>query len=298
MSDPSTEGASSTSPSAPEPKRGLGDTAKRFASAGPLVPVIVWMLFWGPPWAFAFFVGIAIAIAANELFVMTIPESRGLRVWGVISTLMLAAAVAFGDRCPFGLGETLVSVFVVLLVGVLVSGLVVPDPVERAAARAGWLLAGPLYVGVSLAHIERLHLLPHGGGWVVMAMMLAWLSDTAAYFAGRWFGKTKLYPKLSPKKTVEGALGGLFGSVVGGLCGHFFLVPGLPLVDSIVLALVAGAAGQAGDLFESLLKRSTGVKDSGSILPGHGGLLDRADALMYTAMLTAAYAAYVLPHRS
>lgn len=282
----------------PEAKRGLGDTAKRFLSAGPLVPVIVWMLFWGPPMLFALFVAVAIAIAASELFAMTIPESRGLRIWGVLSTLLVAGAVAFGDLCPFGLGETLVSGIVVMLVGVLVSGLAVPDPVETAAARAGWLLGGPLYVGASLAHLERLHRLPHGGGWVVMAMMLAWLSDTAAYFAGRWFGKTKLYPKLSPKKTVEGALGGLFGSVVGGLCGHFFLVPGLPLLDAVVLALVAGAAGQAGDLFESLLKRSTGVKDSGSILPGHGGLLDRADALMYTAMLTAAYAAYVLPHRS
>ncbi|MDM7915750.1 MAG: hypothetical protein QUU85_10890, partial [Candidatus Eisenbacteria bacterium] len=83
------------SPTAPEAKKGLGDTAKRFLSAGPLVPVIVWMLFWGPPWAFALFLATAIAIPSNELFAMTIPESRGLRIWGVVSTLMLAGAVAF-----------------------------------------------------------------------------------------------------------------------------------------------------------------------------------------------------------
>ncbi len=286
-------------PDAPaaEPKKGLGDTAMRFASAGPIVPLIIWMLFWGPKWSFAAFVGLAVAICANELFRMTITESFGLRVWGVISTMLVGAAVAYGHLCPLGLGETMVSVLTVLLLGVLGAGLAVPDPVERAAARSAYLLFGPLYVGVSLGQVARLHLLPHGGGWVVMAMMLAWFSDTAAYFAGRWFGKHKLYPKLSPKKTIEGALGGLLGSVAGGLCGHYFLVPSLPLVDAVVLALVAGAAGQAGDLFESLLKRSVGVKDSGAILPGHGGLLDRADALMFTAMLTATYATLVLPHR-
>lgn len=286
-----------TVPETPAPKKGLGDTAMRFASAGPLVPVIIWMLYWAPKWVFGAFIGVAIGIIASELFAMTIPESRGLRIWGSITTVALSALLAFGDQLGAGFAPAILGGFIVLAVGALVCGLAVPDPVEQAATRIGWLFGGPIYLAGTLCHLERLHLLPHGGGWVVMAMMLAWFSDTAAYFAGRWFGKTKLYPKLSPKKTVEGSLGGLFGSVVGGLCGHFFLVPGLPLIDAIVLALVAGAIGQAGDLFESLLKRSTGVKDSGSILPGHGGLLDRADALMFTAALTSLYAALVLPHR-
>lgn len=293
-----TEPASNGSPAATEPKKkGLGDTAMRFASAGPLVPLIVWMLYWGPKWAFATFIGVAIAIIASELFAMTIPESKALRVWGTVATVGLTGAFAFGDRTALGLGGCLTLGFGAIAVGALVSGLAVPEPVDRAAARTGWLFGGPVYLAATLSHLERLHLLDHGGGWVVMAMMLAWFSDTAAYFAGRWFGKHKLYEKLSPKKTIEGSIGGLFGSVVGALCGHFFLVPELPLVDAVVLALVAGSLGQAGDLFESLLKRSVGVKDSGSILPGHGGLLDRADALMYTAMLTSLYATFVLPHR-
>ena len=112
----------------------------------------------------------------------------------------------------------------------------------------------------------------------MLALMLSWLSDTGGYFAGRLFGKHKLYPAVSPKKTVEGAIGGLAGAIVGALIAHFFYLRSLPLGHGVALALVAGAAGQAGDLGESLLKRSFGVKDSGGIVPGHGVLLDRARA--------------------
>jgi len=282
---------------APPKKKGLGDTAMRFASAGPVVPIIVWMLYWAPKWTFGAFIAVAIGVVANELFVMTIPESRALRAWGTAATVGLTGAFALGDRTAIGLGGCLTLGFAVVVIGALICGLAVPDPVERAASRTAWLFGGPVYLAATLCHLERLHLLDHGGGWVVMAMMLAWFSDTAAYFAGRWFGKHKLYEKLSPKKTIEGSLGGLVGSTIGALCGHYFLVPALPLVDAVVLALVAGSLGQAGDLFESLLKRSVGVKDSGTILPGHGGLLDRVDALMFTAMLTSLYATFVLPLR-
>jgi phosphatidate cytidylyltransferase len=126
-------------------------------------------------------------------------------------------------------------------------------------------------------------------------MFLAWLSDTFAYLTGRAFGKTKLYEKLSPKKTVEGSLGGLVGAILGSV-GSTFWLP-IPMFDAIVLAIVANVVGQAGDLFESLLKRSVGVKDSGTLLPGHGGMLDRVDALMYTAAITWLYASQILPYR-
>jgi phosphatidate cytidylyltransferase len=143
--------------------------------------------------------------------------------------------------------------------------------------------------------VDLLHGLPHGGSWVFLSMMLAWLSDTGAYFAGKYLGKHKLYPKLSPKKTVEGSVGGLAGSAVGATIASLWLIPGLPLGQALLLALFGGALGQAGDLFESLLKRSTGVKDSGRVLPGHGGLLDRVDALMFTASATYLYASIFFP---
>jgi phosphatidate cytidylyltransferase len=144
------------------------------------------------------------------------------------------------------------------------------------------MAAGPLFVGVPLTLVGMVRRdMADGPSYVVMTLMFAWFSDTGGYFAGRFLGKHKLYEAVSPKKTVEGALGGLAGSVLGALFAHFVYLPAIPLAHAIPLALVAGAFGQAGDLAESLVKRSTGVKDSGAIVPGHGGILDRVDALLY-----------------
>ena len=182
----------------------------------------------------------------------------------------------------------------------LISSLVSPDPIKGtadepgAAARIAWLLGGPIYASL-LVPVDLLRGLELGPRWVVLAMMLAFLSDTFAYFAGRAFGKNKLYEKLSPKKTIEGAVGGLAGAVGGAIFGATVMGLPIPIVDAVILGVVAGALGQMGDLFESLLKRSAGIKDSGNIMPGHGGLLDRTDALMFTSSATWLYANYILP---
>jgi phosphatidate cytidylyltransferase len=208
----------------------------------------------------------------------------------VIGSLGIWAAVCLTDH-PGWLHATLNTLGVFALVG----GLLRPEPVETAAFRSAWHFASPVYVGGLLSCVDLLPGLPRGGAWVLLSMFLAWLSDTFAYFTGRAFGKTKLYPRLSPKKTVEGSLGGLVGAICGAVASTFWLP--IPLFDAVVLAIVANLAGQAGDLFESLLKRSVGVKDSGTLLPGHGGMLDRVDALMYTAAITWLYASQVLPVR-
>jgi phosphatidate cytidylyltransferase len=169
------------------------------------------------------------------------------------------------------------------------------EPVNHVAARAGWSIAGPLYLGALFGVIALLFSHPHGGEWVLLAMLYAFWSDTFGYFVGRRFGKHPLYPAVSPKKTVEGSIGGLGGALLGGLIAHFWFLPSLPLLDAFVLSIVAAAAGQAGDLCESLIKRSTGVKDSGTLLPGHGGILDRVDALLFAAAIVYLYAAWRFP---
>ena len=151
-------------------------------------------------------------------------------------------------------------------------------------------------IGAGLAVIRR-DIPGDGPSYVVLAIMFAWFSDTGGYFAGRFLGKHKLYEAVSPKKTIEGSIGGLAGAAVGALLGHFWFLPSLPLVDGIVLAIVAGALGQAGDLGESVLKRSTGVKDSGAIVPGHGGILDRVDALLFTSTATFLYTLWFVVKR-
>lgn len=268
----------------------FGNLAQRLLTAAVLVPLILYLLY-GEPTKMGFLVLVffAVAMAGYELMHMAIPYSRPLRIYGMVATLALFATVYFGRD-----SGAILTALIAVVIGGLLSGLLLPQPLAQASARMGWLIAGPIYVGMMLATVPILHLLPHGGSWVVLSMTFAWFGDTGGYFAGRFFGRTKLYPVVSPKKTVEGSIGGLAGSVIGALAAHFWYLRDLPLLDGVALALVAGAFGQMGDLCESLLKRSTGVKDSGSILPGHGGLLDRIDALIFAAPITWIYATWLL----
>ena len=113
--------------------------------------------------------------------------------------------------------------------------------------------------------------------------LVTWASDTAAYYVGSSFGTRKLAPRISPGKTIEGSVGGLVGSVMMAVVAKFGFMPWLDLKDCLIIGLLLGSIGQVGDLFESRLKRYAGVKDSGTILPGHGGLLDRLDSLIFTS---------------
>ncbi|MAQ18888.1 MAG: phosphatidate cytidylyltransferase [Sandaracinus sp.] len=275
---------------APEKKK-LGGTALRFVSALPVIAVVLYAMFWAPKWAFQLFGLLWLSICASELMAMTMPQNHGPRVWGILATVGFASVIIFAGGIP---GAILAGIFG-LAVGALIVGLVFPDPVPEAAKRIGWLMGGPVYIAGTLSSIVLLHhdTGAHGGAWVLLSMFYAFLSDTGAYFAGRTFGKHKLYPKLSPKKTVEGSIGGILAATLGGVAVQQTLLAGeIGLVPIIVLGVFASALGQAGDLFESLLKRSCGVKDSGNIMPGHGGLLDRSDALMFTGATTYFYVSF------
>lgn len=254
------------------------NTLTRFATAAVGIPILLYFMFWGPDWAYQAVVLVAIARAGHELMRMTMQDAREAYAFGLLSTVQLAATLILTDNPVW---QSL-SLMFVIVGGVLVP-LARPEPLDRAGTRLAWLIAGPLYVGGLLGSLGRIHAGEHGGGWVLLSMWIAWSSDTGAYFAGRLFGRHKLAPRVSPAKTVEGAIGGWLASLTGALAAHFWFMPSLPLVNALALAAVANVFGQAGDLVESLVKRSTGVKDSGNILPGHGGMLDRVDALMFTA---------------
>ncbi len=165
---------------------------------------------------------------------------------------------------------------------------------------------GVLYCGATLACVLLIRGLEWVGttdvAWagtalVIFPLVITWVGDSSAYFGGRFFGKRPLAPKISPKKTIEGGLSGLLGSVVSamlyaGLAFPAASVPTMHLGIAAAMGLVLGAVGQVGDLAESLLKREAGVKDSGTLLPGHGGLLDRFDAIFFTVPLC--YGMYTL----
>jgi phosphatidate cytidylyltransferase len=260
--------------------------AVRLLTAAVAVPIILLLLYKGPAWGLFPVAVVATIIGAWELFGMTHQGDGFGRVIGVLlSVVASATAYFYGHDLRFVIG---------LMAGIPLAGpmitLVRLGDVETAGMRAASMGFGPLYVGLPLTWlcVMRRDVGGNAGAsYVVLALMFAWLSDTGGYFFGRFLGKHKLYEAVSPKKTWEGAFGGLVGSAAGALMAHYWFLPELPLAHGLLLSVVAGGLGQVGDLAESLFKRSMGVKDSGQIVPGHGGILDRVDALLVTG--TAVY---------
>jgi phosphatidate cytidylyltransferase len=161
--------------------------------------------------------------------------------------------------------------------------------IETAAQEIAFALLAFIYIPFLLMHLVLLRQTDFGIQWMFVIMLIVMTNDSAAYYTGSAFGKHRLYPLVSPKKSIEGAIGGLVGSLGGTLLAKFTFFPQLSFRDAVVTALVVGVVGQAGDLFESLLKRSFGVKDSGTIIPGHGGVLDRLDSILFAAPITYYY---------
>jgi phosphatidate cytidylyltransferase len=262
--------------------------ALRLVTAGIWVPVILGLLFLAPPWAFFLLVLGAALVGAHELFAMTHPKDRISQGLGVSISLAASLTVYLCPDDPRSLLAVLVAVPVI---GPILT-LARLRPIETAGLRACAMGFGPLFVAVPLTLLavlrEKLGLV--GSGAVLLALGLGWFTDTGAYFAGRFLGRHKLYEAVSPNKTVEGAVGGLAAAVLWAvLASQTYLRGTLPLAHTVPLGLVAGSLGQAGDLGESLLKRSMGVKDSGALVPGHGGVLDRVDALIVTAVVVYLY---------
>lgn len=272
-----------------EPRASKGDLLPRLQTAAVLVPFLLYMLFWGPDYLFPLAAALVACFGALEIADMIAPGTKLYKAYQVVGGLAIFAVIS-------GIADyaLLLPAVVVLVVFGMLFNLIQPNPVERAALRIGYGIAGPLYVGGLFGLIARLFTYDYGGGWVLLAMICSFASDTGGYFAGRAFGRHPLYPKVSPKKTVEGSLGGLGAAIAGGVIAHFWFLPVLGLGHAFVLTAVATALGQMGDLCESLMKRSAGVKDSGTLLPGHGGILDRSDALLFASTAVWGYVEYLM----
>lgn len=271
---------SGTAP-ADAPKK-KGDLGPRLLTAAIGVPLILAMAFYAPNWVIWLFFAATTAIGAQEWLSMCAPRSPGLTV--VTSVWAAAMVSAFYWAPPVSLLGTAAGGLVLTTI-VAVWG----DDVERAQARITGAISGAFYCALLFGSLLSLAATPgdpsqvgaQQAGWLLFPMFVIWAGDTGAYFAGRAFGKHKLAPKLSPKKTWEGAVGGAVASLGGGLLAATLMLDGLALWQVAVLAVPGAVLGQMGDLCESALKRATGVKDSGRILYGHGGILDRVDALMF-----------------
>lgn len=269
-----------------KPTRQRSNLATRVITSVVVAPLILLLLYFGPAWGFYLLIFAASGIGAHELFQMTHPADRISRLVGVVFALATSATFWFFSDNALAL----LALFAALPIAALLLALARLGDIQTAALRISATAFGPLWIGLlTLLALLRRDQGDAGPGYVVMTLMFAWLADTGGYFAGRFFGKHKLYEAVSPKKTVEGFAGALTGALTGALLAHFWYLPTIPLLHALGLALLAGALGQLGDLGESLIKRSTGVKDSGGIVPGHGGLLDRVDALLVTSAIVYFY---------
>lgn len=271
-----------------EPATKKSDLGPRLVTAAIGIPILLALAFFAPNWALWLLVTTAAAIGAHEYLSMTL---RGdLAVDGRVAT-----AIVFATLSAFYWGPSPASVFYAASGGVIVLltlALGRADRVNTVAERIGHLLAAYAYTGILFGALLALvrtdapgQVGAYQAGWLMLPMFVIFAGDTGAYFAGRTFGRHRLAPIVSPKKTWEGAAGGLIASIGGGYLGWWLLpLPeAMDALDVLILAIPAAILGQVGDLCESLVKRSVGVKDSGKILYGHGGVLDRVDALVFAA---------------
>ena len=262
---------------------------KRVLTALIPLPFILGLMHFGPTWGWLCFVGLTCVIGHWEFLTIT-------RVTTSPAAKTFYAAVALAALCAFHylpgyFGEIVVGLVLFSFISVLTR----PGELATAFPRMAALTTSYLYVPLLMSFIVGLHALPLGVEWIYIAFFVSWLGDTGAFFAGRAFGRHKLYPLVSPKKTWEGAIGGLVGSLCGVIGAKLTFLPILSWADCVLIAIPGGVLGQVGDLCESLLKRSYDVKDSGAILPGHGGILDRADALIFVLPYVFFYATKLQP---
>jgi len=250
----------------------MNELGKRILTAVLLLPLVVAWLFWVPsPW-FDWLLGAFATLATVELlFLVNMPAPWAFAVcaglfWGMVVTG----------------GDPLLAFFLLMLVWImafLVYTRISTSPASgsfTALAYAQWMLLWLLFF---VWGVQRLHAVNDGVLFIAGACAGVWASDIAAYFVGRRFGRTRLCPSISPSKTVEGLVGGVLGGVtIAALVWHGAIA--MPVFRAIGIGLVLTLTGVIGDLGESALKRAVGAKDSGRMLPGHGGLLDRIDALL------------------
>jgi phosphatidate cytidylyltransferase len=239
------------------------------------------------PLVFSAFVSVVLFLALLEFGRMGLGDSY--RAEQIVASLYGAGSVpllVFGSSDLFAF----LSVSLFLLLAILF--LFRFKSIEQVHYHLGWLLFGLLYISLLLGHLIPLRLLDYGQEWIFLTLVVIMGCDSFAYFIGRKFGRRKLYEAVSPNKSIEGALGGLAGSVLAVLIAKYSFLPFLGLIDGLMIGLLLGTAGQLGDLFESLLKRACGVKDSGHIIPGHGGMLDRLDSLLFAFPLVFYIARY------
>jgi phosphatidate cytidylyltransferase len=259
----------------------------RVFSAIVLIPVVAWVVYVGG-WWFLGALAVAGVLADHEFYQMM--RQGGFQPAPFIGLSLIVLLLLDAHEPAWGIARPAVVVVVILA---LVWHLFQKDD---AAPTASWALTviGGLYLGGFLGHFLLLRALPEPKGlrWTIVAFLTTWISDTGAYFTGLVFGRHKIWPRISPKKSWEGSIGGLLTGVLGAALVAW--LAGLPPVHGAVIGALIPIITPFGDFAVSMMKRQVGVKDSGNLIPGHGGMLDRLDSLLFSAVVVYYYVTWVV----
>jgi phosphatidate cytidylyltransferase len=252
---------------------------KRVASAVVLIPVFVWIVAWAPPWVFA---ALVVAVGTAAAWELTRLFQRAGRPTFPLLSVPAGAAVTASFLVPGLPGPVFTAaVAAFLAAGVWAASPVAPTPGAPTVEPIVLGLFGLTWVNWLLGHGALLHALPDGAGLILTLVGVTWAGETAAYGVGSLVGRHKLAPAISPGKTMEGAAAQVTASVLVAPLLAAWLLPDWTMTRAIGAGALLAVVGQVGDLAESVVKRSVGVKDTGGLIPGHGGLLDRIDSLLF-----------------
>ena len=268
---------------------GRHEAVRRILAAIFFAPVFYLLVRYLPPAAFWGLVSVVALLAVGELFRLLAPKN----LWPISTGIGGAATLALlcNAQWPGMMPDRLILLLTVLLAAGL--PLVSPLGLRDAVMQSAVLVMGVLYIGLTLSCLLLTRALPDGEFLVFFLVLVTWAGDTGAYMLGKTMGHRLLAPIISPKKTVEGLLGGIILALMVAVTSQVWFLPSLSLMDAVVLGILLTLTGLLGDLTESAIKRSVNQKDSGSLIPGHGGILDRLDSLLFTAPCFYYYVAFV-----
>lgn len=259
---------------------------KRVVSAAVMIPIVLAAVYLGG----FYFLGVILLVALLAGYeYLKMMREKALTPSYLFGLLLIALLVLDAQWPQLGLllwGVTLIPLALLIVE-------VFRGNAPGALINWGLTIAGGVYIGLCLSHFVRLRAMDRGFLWLLLALLGTWICDTGAYFVGKGLGRHRFFPKISPKKTLEGAIGGLVSGVVAVvLLGYYML--GLGVGWGVVLGLLVVFGATFGDLAESVIKRQVGVKDSSNLIPGHGGMLDRIDSLLLAVPLVYCFASVIM----
>ena len=265
---------------------------KRWITGLSALPFLIYLVYLGGA-PFILLVGIACVCSLWEYFRIITNADRpmmynAVTFWGyLVSIAILISAQIAGPASVLG-----IIALNLILAGVFSVFIYKTNPAVVQIIQNQIL--GIVYIPLSLSFLVVIRHEPEGMIWIFLLLAIIFAGDISAFYVGSYLGRHKLSPAISPGKTIEGALGGLTANLVAGAIGKFYFFPAIAWVPALIFFAVAGMAGQAGDLFESEMKRSSQIKDSGGLLPGHGGFLDRIDALLFASPVAYLFIVFIL----